>query len=95
MVWVSTSLTFDSLPTSIYLQAWKHIIKKQDVQVAQAVADIIALNADAQLAQKMGVKPGKAVLLLEEVLFDVEGVAVECSRNYFVPDFFRFHVVRS
>jgi GntR family transcriptional regulator len=69
--------------------------QKQDVQVAQAVADIVALNADAHLAQKMAVKPGKALLLLEEVLFDVEGTAVECSRNYFVPDFFRFHVVRS
>lgn len=69
--------------------------QKQDVQIAQAVADIIALNADAHLARKMALKPGKAVLLLEELLFDVEGVAVECSRNYFVPDFFRFHVVRS
>ncbi|MFC2037488.1 GntR family transcriptional regulator [Chloroflexota bacterium] len=69
--------------------------QKQIVQVARAVADIVALDADAPLAHKLAIKPGQAVLLLEEVLFDVEGKAVDCSRNYFVPDFFRFHVVRS
>jgi len=68
--------------------------QKSDLQLAQAVADIVALNADAALAEKLAVEPGQAILMLEEVLFDVEGTAVECSRNYFVPDFFRFHVVR-
>ncbi len=68
--------------------------QKQDLQIAQAVADIIALNADPFLAEKLGVEPQQAVLLLEETLFDQEGTAVEFSRNYFVPDFFRFHVVR-
>ena len=35
-----------------------------------------------------------ALLLLEEIVFDDEGVPVEFSRNYFIPDYFRFHVVR-
>ena len=68
--------------------------QKRDLQIAQAVADIIALNADPFLAQKLGVEPRQAVLLLEETLFDREGKAVEFSRNYFISDFFRFHVVR-
>jgi GntR family transcriptional regulator len=68
--------------------------QKGGQQVAQAMADIVALNADASLADKLGVEPGQAVLLIEEILFDEEGAAVEFSRNYFVPDFFRFHVVR-
>lgn len=68
--------------------------QKNDLQLAQAVADIVALDADALLAEKLAVEPGQAVLMLEEVLFDIEGAAVECSRNYFVPEFFRFHVVR-
>jgi GntR family transcriptional regulator len=69
--------------------------QKQIAQAARAVADIVALNADAALAGKLAIRPGQAVLLLEEVLFDVQGKAVGCSHNYFVPDFFRFHVVRS
>lgn len=68
--------------------------QKQGRQVAQAMADIVALNADASLAEKLGIELGQAVLLIEEILFDKEGAAVEFSRNYFRPDFFRFHVVR-
>jgi GntR family transcriptional regulator len=68
--------------------------QKGGQQVAQAMADIVALNADASLADRLGIELGQAVLLIEEILFDEEGTAVEFSRNYFVPDFFRFHVVR-
>ena len=67
---------------------------KLDVQIAHAVADIMALNADDFLAQKLGVKPQQAVLLMEETLFDREGAVVEFSRNYFVPDCFCFQIVR-
>jgi DNA-binding GntR family transcriptional regulator len=58
------------------------------------VADIVALDADAFLAEKLSIEPGQAVLVLEETLFDEEGTVMEFSYNYFVPDFFRFHVVR-
>lgn len=67
---------------------------KADFRVAQAVADIIAINADRLLAEKLEIERGRAVLLLEELLYDEEGTPVEFSRNYFVPEFFRFHVVR-
>jgi len=54
----------------------------------------MALNADDFLAQKLGVEPDQAVLLMEETLFDRDGAVVEFSRNYFVPDCFCFHIVR-
>lgn len=66
----------------------------QAVLVGQAVADILALSADAELAAKLAIEPGEAVLMLEEVVYDTEGTALDCSQNYFVPEFFRFHVVR-
>jgi GntR family transcriptional regulator len=69
--------------------------QNQDLQVGQAVADIIALNVEADLAEKLAIEPGQAVLLLEEIVFDTEGRALDCSRNYFVPEFFRFHLVRT
>lgn len=68
--------------------------QKQLLEVGQADADIVACNADAWLARKLGIEPGSAILILEEVLFDREGTPVEFSRNCFVPEFFRFHVVR-
>jgi GntR family transcriptional regulator len=61
---------------------------------ARAVAEIVALDADAFLSQKLKVKAGRALLLMEEVLLDANGVAIDFSRNYFLPDCFRFRVVR-
>jgi DNA-binding GntR family transcriptional regulator len=42
----------------------------------------------------LAVEPGQALLLLEETLFDEEGAPFEFSRNYFIPECFRFQVVR-
>jgi GntR family transcriptional regulator len=66
----------------------------EGLRVAQAVADIVALNADAVLASRLAVQEGQALLLLEEALLDEEGMVLEYSRNYHIPHFFRFHVVR-
>ncbi|MBU1878146.1 MAG: GntR family transcriptional regulator, partial [Chloroflexi bacterium] len=68
--------------------------RKPDVHIAQAVADIMALNADDLMAAKLRVAPQQALLLLEETLFNDQCVAVEFSCNYFIPEYFRFHVVR-
>ncbi len=68
--------------------------KNSPMPVAFAVADIVALNAGAGLARDLQVKEGSALLLMEELLFDEDGTPVDWSRNYFLPDFFRFHVVR-
>jgi GntR family transcriptional regulator len=69
--------------------------EKHGPLIAQALANIVAINADRFLTRKLQVKSGQALLLLEETLYTVEGAPVEFSRNYFVPDFFQFHVVRS
>jgi GntR family transcriptional regulator len=68
--------------------------QKPDLRIAQAVAHIVAINADDGLAEKLAVQPQQALLLMEETLFDEEGAPVEFSQNYFIPDFFRFRVVR-
>lgn len=68
--------------------------KKENLLVDQAVAHIAALDADDFLAGRLGIEAGQAVLLLEEVLFDERGAVMDFSRNYFIPRFFRFHVVR-
>lgn len=68
--------------------------QQQGLEISQAVADIVAVRAGAALAEKLKIEPEQALLLLEEILFDEDGTAVELSRNYFVPDYFRFHIVR-
>ena len=68
--------------------------QKPGLNLSQAVAEIIALDADTFLTEKLEVQLGQAVLLMEEIVFDLEGRPVEFSRNYFVPEFFQFRVVR-
>jgi DNA-binding GntR family transcriptional regulator len=46
------------------------------------------------LANRLQVEAQQALLLLEETLFSGEGMPVEYSQNYFVPECFQFHVVR-
>jgi GntR family transcriptional regulator len=67
---------------------------KQLAEIAQVVAQIVAVTADRTMGERLKVKRGQALLLLEETVFTSAGEAVECSRNYFVPDHFQFHVVR-
>jgi len=68
--------------------------QKHDLSAAWAVADIVALDADTLLAARLGVPPGQALLLLEEMLYNGEATPLEFSRNYFIPERFRFQIVR-
>jgi len=68
--------------------------RKPDLYLSHAVANILALNAGSELALRLKVKPKQALQLLEEILFNRDGVPVEFSRNYFVPELFCFRVVR-
>ena len=85
------SVAVDESFNGSVLDLLKH---KREQPIAQAMADIVALNADASLADRLGLEPGQAVLLIEETLFDKRGMPIGFSENYFVPDFFRFRVVR-
>ncbi|HSJ57565.1 MAG TPA: GntR family transcriptional regulator [Anaerolineae bacterium] len=92
-------LTSSHLPASCIDDTFKGSVLdllrcNPDLGLAGAVAEIVALDAAGFLVDKLKVKPGQAILLLEETLFDVENRPVGFSRNYFIPDFFRFHVVR-
>jgi GntR family transcriptional regulator len=91
---ISEVLSTDDVDGSFRGSVLDLLREKRDLRIAQAVANIVAVNAGPSLGQKLKVKPDQALLLLEETVFDDEGIAVEFSRNYFVPDYFQFHVVR-
>lgn len=63
-------------------------------RIQEALAEITAVRAGRAIAERLGVRSGAALLLIEETLFDTQGRPIGFSRNYFVPDRFRFHVVR-
>ncbi|MGD2178480.1 MAG: GntR family transcriptional regulator [Anaerolineae bacterium] len=70
------------------------LVRRNGIRIHEALAEITAINADALLAEHLEVDPGHAVLLLSETLFTEEHAPIEFSRNYFLPDFFDFHILR-
>lgn len=67
---------------------------KQKMQVSRAIARIEAINANLDLARKLDVELGKALIEIEETLFDKNGRPMEFSNNYFISNFFQFNVTR-
>jgi GntR family transcriptional regulator len=70
------------------------LLQKPDSQVAHAVATITAVNTSKAMAERLGIEPGHAVLLVGETLFGREGNRIGFSRNFFLPGFCSFRVVR-
>jgi GntR family transcriptional regulator len=63
-------------------------------QPDHAQADIRAVTANGKMASRLEQAPGTALLLLEEVLYSIEGTPIDFSRNYFIPGYLTFHVIR-
>jgi GntR family transcriptional regulator len=71
-----------------------YLLERSDLTLAHARADILPVLADQHQSAHLDVQPGTVLLLLEETLYAVTGEVIGFSRNYFVPGFFKFHVVR-
>lgn len=68
------------------------LLKK--LPVAYARANIIPARATHFLSRKLRIPFKTPVLLLEETLFLKSGEVVSYSLNYFLREFFKFHVIR-
>jgi len=56
--------------------------------------DIQAVPASPPIARVLGIQRGDVLLMFEARLLSLEGRAVDYSLSYFLPGYFRFHVVR-
>ncbi|GAB4528941.1 MAG: GntR family transcriptional regulator [Anaerolineae bacterium] len=94
----------DALPASVVsCQAMRsgfqgsvldYLLGRSDLALTHARADILPVCADPHQAARLGLEAGAVLLLLEETLYTTAGDVVSFSRNYFIPEFFKFHVVR-
>ncbi|WP_176229309.1 GntR family transcriptional regulator [Candidatus Hakubella thermalkaliphila] len=70
------------------------LVQKGELLVAYAWANIRPVAVDDFLADKLAVRVGSPVLLLEEFLYSEANQVIEYSLNYFVPKFCQFHIIR-
>ncbi|MFP3853729.1 MAG: GntR family transcriptional regulator, partial [Anaerolineales bacterium] len=70
------------------------LLKRGDPPLDRSQADISAMPADTEVAERLGIHPGDVLLYLEARLLAQNGRVVDHSRSYFLPGTFKFHVVR-
>ncbi len=56
--------------------------------------EISAINAPADVAKALDVQRGDTLLLLNGLLFNDEGDPIDYSYSYFLPGYFRLHIIR-
>jgi GntR family transcriptional regulator len=56
--------------------------------------DLSAVAAPTKIARSLGIQRGDVVLCFEATLYTGEGKVVDYSHSYYLPGYFRFHVVR-
>lgn len=56
--------------------------------------EISAINAPVDVAKALNVQRGDTMLLLNAILFDEDGRPIDYSHSYFLPGYFRLHIIR-
>jgi GntR family transcriptional regulator len=69
-------------------------IRRGEPVLSHSRTDIIIEAADLPTARKLHLQRGDMLLKLDAQLYSREGLVVDYSLSYFVPGYFRFHVMR-
>jgi GntR family transcriptional regulator len=70
------------------------LLKRGDPPLDISRTEINSVTASSQVARAMGIQRGDVLLRFTAYLFATSGRVVDYSFSYFLPGYFRFHVVR-
>jgi len=70
------------------------MLNRGDFNLSTSVAEIKAVAAPAEIARAMQIQRGDVLLQMSSQLYDINSRVVDISQSYFLPGYFRFHVVR-
>jgi GntR family transcriptional regulator len=71
------------------------LLQKNNLTLSQSKTEIQAVAASAEIARALEIQRGDALLYFVAYLYTGSGQVVDYSFSYFLPGYFRFHVVRS
>lgn len=71
-----------------------HFLARGWPALSHSRTELLAEAANSELAQRLRIRRGAPLLRLEAQLVAQDGQVVDYSNSYFVPGYFRFHVVR-
>jgi len=70
------------------------LIHRATPPLANSHCEIAACAASAEIAKALNIQRGDALLRFESLLFDIDQRIIDYSFSYFLPGYFRFHVLR-
>ena len=70
------------------------LIHKGDPALVNSYCEIGAVAASSDVARALNIQRGDSLLFFNSCLYAVNGRIIDYSFSYFLPGYFRFHVVR-
>jgi GntR family transcriptional regulator len=70
------------------------LLQRGEPKLTVSRAEINAVSASPLVARALGIQRGDVLTSIVSELFSEDGRVVDISHSYFLPGFFRFHVIR-
>jgi GntR family transcriptional regulator len=70
------------------------LIQNGNPPLSLSKTEISAIHAPTDVAKALNVQRGDTMLLLNAVLYNEEGDPIDYSYSYFLPGYFRLHIIR-
>jgi GntR family transcriptional regulator len=70
------------------------LMQSRQFSLTTSRTELGAVAAPAEIAKSLGIQRGDVILCFEATLYTAEGKVVDFSHSYYLPGYFRFHVVR-
>lgn len=87
-------LTLDDLQDGFTGSVIDFLLKRGSPPLVNSLTEIHAVAASPEIARALEIQRGDVLLMFTACLFSGEGRVVDYSYSYFLPGYFRFHVVR-
>ncbi len=71
------------------------LLRRSSLPLSKSIANIQAEAASSEVARALQIQRGDVLLVFIAQLFEADGRMVDYSTSFFLPGYFRFHVVRS
>ncbi len=87
-------LTPDDLQVGFTGSVLDLLLKRGTPPLSRSRTEINAVTASPDMARALGIQRGDVLLRFIAYLYSTDGRVVDYSHSYFLPGYFRFHVVR-
>jgi GntR family transcriptional regulator len=87
-------LTLEELKAKFTGSVLDLLLRRGVPTLASSRTEINAVSAPTEVARTLGIQRGDVLLMFTALLFDSYGHVVDYSFSYFLPGYFKFHVIR-